>query len=216
MRRTLRAARARGRIVTDQPGVAFWVTEFSWDTSPPDPRGVPSERHARWVSEALYRMWRSGVSLVTWTQLRDYPFPAHAYQAGFYRWDRGGDRFNKPKKLSLTAFRFPFVAFPRRGGITVWGRTPTSQSVRVVIQRKTSRGWVRLASVSPNVNGIFSRRISTRKTKGTVRARWVAGRQSSVPFTLLVRTPDIFVNPLGCGDPIPCRSAGLRARIGER
>lgn len=205
MRRTLLAARAGGRIVTDQPGVAFWVTEFSWDTSSPDPRGVPSARHARWVSEALYRMWRSGVSLVIWTQLRDYPFPAFAYQAGFYRWDRGRDRFNKPKKLSLTAFRFPFVAFPRRGGITVWGRTPTSQSVRVVIQRKTSRGWVRLASVSPNANGIFSRRISTRKTKGTVRARWVAGRQSSVPFTLLVRTPDIFVNPLGCGGGIPCR-----------
>lgn len=204
MRRTLVAARRGGRIAPDQGSIPFWVTEFSWDTKPPDRRGVPSARHARWVSEALYRMWRSGVSLAIWTQLRDYPFPAFAYQAGFYRRDRGRDRFNKPK-LSLTAFRFPFVAFPRRGGITVWGRTPTSQSVRVVIQRKTSRGWVRLASVSPNADGIFSRRISTRKTKGTVRARWVAGRQSSVPFILLVRTPDIFVNPLGCGGGIPCR-----------
>ena len=204
MRRTLRAARAGGRIVTERSNVAFWVTEFSWDTSPPDRKGVPSARHARWVSEALYRMWRSGVSLVTWTQLRDYPFPAFAYQAGFYRWDPGTDQFNKPK-LSLTAFRFPFVAFRRRGGITVWGRTPTSQRVPVVIQRKTSRGWVRVARVSPNVHGLFNRRISTRRTKGTVRARWVAGGQSSVPFTLRVRTADVFVSPLGCGGGVPCR-----------
>jgi len=204
MRRTLAAARRGGRIVTDRASVPFWVTEFSWDTSPPDRKGVPSARHARWVSEALYRMWRSGVSLVTWTQLRDYPFPAFAYQAGFYRWDPGRDEFNKPK-LSLTAFRFPFVAFRRRGGITVWGRTPTSQSVPIVIQRKTSRGWVRLARVSPNAYGIFSRRISTRKTRGKVRARWVARKQSSVPFVLRVRTADIFVSPLGCGNPIRCR-----------
>lgn len=204
MRRTLVAAQRGGRIATNQGSIPFWVTEFSWDTRPPDRKGVPSARHARWTSEALYRMWRSGVSLVAWTQLRDYPFPAYAYQAGFYRWDRGTDRFNKPK-LSLKAFRFPFVAFPRRGGITVWGRTPTSQRVPIVIQRKTSRGWVRLARVSPNAYGIFSRRISTRRTKGTVRARWVAGRQSSVPFTLMRRTPDIFVNPIGCGGPIPCR-----------
>jgi hypothetical protein len=202
MRRTLLAARRGGRIETDQRSVRFWVTEFSWDTSPPDRMGVPSRRHARWVSEALYRMWLSGVSLVTWTQLRDYPFPAFAYQAGFYRWEAGVDKFNKPK-LSLRAFRFPFVAFRRRGGITVWGRTPTSRRGRVVIQRRTSHGWVRLASVSPNAHGIFSRKISTTKTKGTVRARW-AGRQSSVPFVLLYRTPNVPVSPIGCGGGIPC------------
>lgn len=205
MRRALLAARRGGRIETGQGKVRFWVTEFSWDTKPPDSRGVPSVRHARWVSEALYRMWLSGVSLVTWTQLRDYPFPAFAYQAGFYRWEAGLDRFNKPK-LSLRAFRFPFVAFRRRGGIRVWGRSPTSESVHIVIQRKTSRGWVRLARVSPNSHGIFSRRISTSKTKGIVRARWVGGRQSSVPFILFYRspTPNVPVSPIGCGGGIPC------------
>ena len=203
MRRVLLAARRGGRIETGLSNVRFWVTEFSWDTKPPDTRGVPTVRHGRWVSEALYRMWLSGVTLVTWTQLRDYPFPAFAYQGGFYRWEAGPDLFNKPKR-SLRAFRFPFVAFPRRGGITVWGRTPMSTRVPIVIQRKTSRGWVRLARVSPNAHGIFSRRISTSKRTGLVRARWAARRQNSLPFTLLFRTADVPVAPIGCGGGIAC------------
>ena len=40
--------------------VSFWVTEFAWDTSPPDPKGSLSELHGRWVAEALYRMWDQG------------------------------------------------------------------------------------------------------------------------------------------------------------
>ena len=55
-------------------GLRFWVTEFSWDTNKPDPNGVPLGLHARWTAEALYRMWRAGVSLVTWFTLRDSPF----------------------------------------------------------------------------------------------------------------------------------------------
>ena len=39
--------------------VRFWVTEFSWDSNPPDPNGVPIDLHARWVAEGLYRMWRA-------------------------------------------------------------------------------------------------------------------------------------------------------------
>ena len=50
------------RDIRSSGRVRFWVTEFSWDTSPPDPKGVPMELHARWVAEALYRMWRDGVS----------------------------------------------------------------------------------------------------------------------------------------------------------
>ena len=70
MRKVLRAG-VRFKHIIHTGSVRFWVTEFSWDTNPPDPKGVPVDLHARWVSEALYRMWRAGVSLVTWFQLRD-------------------------------------------------------------------------------------------------------------------------------------------------
>ena len=46
-------AAARTRHVRSRAPVRFWVTEFSWDTNPPDPRGVPVKLQARWLSEAL-------------------------------------------------------------------------------------------------------------------------------------------------------------------
>jgi hypothetical protein len=70
MAELLRAAIRAGRVASSSP-VRLWVTEFSWDSNPPDPGGVPTRLLTRWVSEALYRMWRSGVSLVTWFKLRD-------------------------------------------------------------------------------------------------------------------------------------------------
>ena len=56
--------RSRGRV-------KFWVTEFSWDSNPPDTNAVPMNLLTRWVPEAFYQMWRNGVSMVTWFQIRD-------------------------------------------------------------------------------------------------------------------------------------------------
>lgn len=55
MRRVLDAAMRAGHVRSaGKP--RFRVTEFSWDSSPPDPNGVPTALHTRWVAEALYRM----------------------------------------------------------------------------------------------------------------------------------------------------------------
>ena len=93
VRRVLRAAIANHRVISTRK-VAFWATEFSWDSNPPDPCGVPSALHTRWVSEAPYRMWRAGVSVLMWTQLKDYPFVRNEipYQGGLYRWGGNGTR----------------------------------------------------------------------------------------------------------------------------
>ena len=107
MHALLLAAKRQGTVVSNgQP--AFWVTEFSWDTKPPDPKGVPQRLHARWVSEALFRMWSAGVSAVIWFRLQDDPLRVSPYQSGFFT-------TNGQAKYSLEAFRFPFVAFEREG-----------------------------------------------------------------------------------------------------
>ena len=62
----------------------FWVTEFSWDSKPPDPHGVPLALHARWVAEALYRMWQNGVSLVTWFRCATSRSATSDFQSGLY------------------------------------------------------------------------------------------------------------------------------------
>jgi hypothetical protein len=193
MRALLRQQVAAGRVVSSRT-VGFWVTEFSWDSSPPDPRGVPSTIHARWVSEALYRMWKSGVSLVTWHRLRDDPLRTSHYQSGLWTvsW--------KPKR-ALQAFRFPVVAFAGRSGIQIWGRTPAGVPARVVLEVKVGSGWRQLGRISTNSVGIFAKTYRTPIRKGYVRGRFAGG--ISVPFSL---TPvrDRYVNPFGCGGVIPC------------
>src|SRR5215211_598989 len=78
MKRVLDAA-VRARAIQSSGPVRFWVTEFSWDSNPPDPNGVPAALEARWTAEALHRMWLTGVSLVTWFQLVDDPVASSFY-----------------------------------------------------------------------------------------------------------------------------------------
>src|SRR6201999_1255 len=63
-----RIVRAAVRAGTVFPARAkpLWVTEMSWDTSPPDPDGVPAARAAQWLSDSLAILWGEGVDLVTW------------------------------------------------------------------------------------------------------------------------------------------------------
>jgi hypothetical protein len=193
MRRVLEAARRFGNVNARGP-VDFWVTEFSWDSSPPDPKGVPAALHARWTAEALYRMWTSGVSLVTWLALRDFPYPAQPIQAGL--WYRGATlRADRPKP-ALQAFRFPVVAFDQRGRIFVWGRTPAGKPGRVVVERSFRGGWTRLGTFRTNRHGIFTARVRGPSARGWVRARFVATGERSRPFSL--RDPgDRVYQPFG-------------------
>jgi hypothetical protein len=200
MHSLLRAAVRAGHVVSDRP-VRFFVTEFSWDTSGPDPRGVPLRLHARWVSQALYQMWRSGVSLATWFLLRDDPLKASPYQSGLYFY--GGKRLDADRpKPALQAFRFPFVAFRRSGGLFIWGRTPGGMPENVTVEGRTARGWRTIARVATNAHGIFDRLLPP--FAGTdVRARVARTGQRSLSFSL-VPTPDRAVFAFGCGGPIKC------------
>jgi hypothetical protein len=193
MRQTLGAAVRAGHVRSSGP-VALWATELGWDTSPPDPRGVPARLHARWVSEALYRLWQNRFTLVTWWRVFDDPLPQGRYQSGLYT--VGG-----APKLSLTAFRFPVVAFRRAGGVYVWGRTPTSRAGGVVLEIRAGSGWRRLGTARANGHGVFARRFGAHARSGFVRARFRGER--SVPFSL-ARVPNRVVDPMGCGGSEAC------------
>jgi len=196
MRRLLAAAARTKRIVSRQP-VRFWVDEFSWDSSPPDPNGVPADLHARWVAEALYRMWSSGISLVTWFKLRD-DAPAgrphsQVFQSGLYLRCEAGIGCDAPKH-ALQAFRFPFVALGNRGRVRVWGRTPDGRAGPVTIEHGSGAAWRRLATLRANRYGIFDRRLRGPR-RGSLRARLPSG-EAALPFSL-ERPPDRPVNPFG-------------------
>jgi hypothetical protein len=194
MRSVLNSAIRAGRVVSSAGAIGFWVTEFSWDSNPPDRRALPSVLHARWTSEALYRMWLNGVSVVTWFRVQDDPISASPYQSGFYT-------VSGVRKRSFTAFRFPFVAFTKRRGIFVWGRTPAGVPGQLVIEIKSGRRWRQLGRLNSDRWGIFRRTYRTPVRRGYVRAR--LGGELSLPFSL-TRVGDRYVNPFGCGGGIPC------------
>jgi cellulase (glycosyl hydrolase family 5) len=214
-------AASKAKHITNRSGghrAALWISEFSWDSKPIDPRAVPSELHARWTAEALYRTWKLGIDVLLWGQLRDYEISTDKffgqYQSGLYYCDdtptledscpsymapdAGPGGTAKP---SLRAFRFPFVAYASRGRIQIWGRTPDSMSQQVTIQKNTSSGWANWKVFTAGSGGIFSKTYTSSMKTGKLRA--VVTGDESVGFSL-VRPKDRFVNPFGCGGVIPC------------
>jgi hypothetical protein len=196
MRRLLRAAERAGHIRSARPRIPFWVTEFSWDSKPPDPGGLPLWLHARWASEALYRMWSAGVSTVFWFQLRDerassQPFGG-VFESGLYR--NGGAIADDRAKPTLRAFRFPFVALRSGRRARVWGRTPDSGPGRVRIESLRRGEWRRSGTLRANRFGVFRGRLPARGRVHQMRAR-VAGNRSQA-FSLHY-VGDRYVRPFG-------------------
>lgn len=196
MHRLLMAA-VRAHHVVSSRKVQFWVDEFSYDSSPPDPSSltVPLFLHARWTAESLYQMWHSGVSLASWFLLRDEPVATSPYQSGLYFIRSPQDLRSDRPKPALTAFRFPFVAYQNGATVSVWGRTASSRPASVAIEVGTGLGWRRLATVHAGPHGIFTGRLSYLRVRELV---WKGGRLGRVPGPLAVS---------------PQRLGWLRARV---
>jgi hypothetical protein len=199
MSRLLHAADRAGRIANKRKRTPFWITEFGWDSSPPDPGGLSIRIHSRWTAEAMYRAWKAGVSKFFWFLLRDEALEGRTYpnsvQSGLYL--RGPTVAQDQPKRTLQAFRFPFVAFRTARGIFFWGRTPNSRRGRVKMSVSRGRGWRRIATTRANRAGIFRGLIRTRYGRGKRgHVRATVGGNHSVPFSLKP-VPDFYQPPFG-------------------
>ncbi len=136
--RPLRAAERSGRALPRKQH-RLWVTEFSWDTRPPDPDGVPAARHVRWMAEAFEQFWRQGVDTIAWFRLRDQAGPPFntTYQSGLFT--LAGE-----VKPAAGAFRFSITARRRGARIAVWVRLPADGVLRV--QRRVGNSWRTIAA----------------------------------------------------------------------
>jgi hypothetical protein len=190
--RVLRAAMKYRKIITTRKSIPLWVTEFSWDSKPPDPGGVPMNILRKWVPEAMHQSWKAGVSKFFWLSLRDWARPpglpySQTFESGLYF--RGDDILSDRPKPILRAFRFPFVAYGVRRGLRVWGRTPDSGPGRLRISYRFRSGWRNVGTIRAGGNGVFSGLLRTRVVtpkRGHARATRIGGtgQKQSLNFSL--------------------------------
>jgi hypothetical protein len=150
--RPLHAAERLGTVVPKK-SKPVWITEFSWDSRPPDPHGIGLRRRARWIEETFHELWHEGVSAIAWYLLRDQPpIPSYAttYQSGLYF---VGGR----KKPGMEGFRFPFVVSRVGKRYAVWGIAP--RRGKVLVQERGRHGWRTLVRFHPRAHQIFTRTI---------------------------------------------------------
>ena len=200
LKRLLGAADRAGRIKGAFKHTPLWVGEFSWDSNPPDPGGLPINIEKRWVAEALFNAWRAGVRVFFWFSLRDrmpqpnLPF-SQTIESGLYF--RGASLADDQPKPFYYAFRFPFVAYPRAKGLYCWGRTPFGTRGKLTIQVRRGGKWRRIGLVHTDKAGFFHGLLPShygRNRQGLARA--VYQGQATLPFSMRP-IPDFVQPPFG-------------------
>jgi hypothetical protein len=143
------------------PSARIWLTEYAYQTNPPDRFGVSPELQARYIGEAARRVYTaSRVDMLIHYLYRDEPNPA--------RWQSGLETIDGRPKPALYATMFPLAQVSRRGDrVTVWGQVrPGEGRQRYVLQQRVSGRWVNVGqSATTDRKGYFRRTV--RAPKGT-------------------------------------------------
>ncbi len=159
LRATIDALARRGKLPRRLP---IWITEFGYQTKPPDRIfGAPLSRAASFMDESEWIAFRNRrvASYSQYTLFDDPPRPG----SGPLRWStwQAGLRFRngKPKKHVYEAFRLPvFVRTLDANRVEVFGARRTLTGGTAQIEAKSRGGSYRsVGSASVNAAGYFRR-----------------------------------------------------------
>jgi hypothetical protein len=156
-----------GRI--GAPGRRFdvYLTEFGYQTSPPDHGvGISLARHARYLQQAAYLAWRlPRVRNITQYQWRDEPVVARGGGLrGYSGWQSGLRYVNDKPKPAFRGFTEPFVVdLPRgRKRARFWGQIRPGTGVRTVTILRLAPGqrtFRALTRVRTDARGFWTRTL---------------------------------------------------------
>ncbi len=159
------------------PKARVWLTEYGYQTNPPDRFGVSPELQARYIGEAARRVYLAPkVDLLIHYLYRDEPNLA--------RWQSGLENVRGQPKLGLRASMLPLAQVSRRGTrTTLWGQVrPGAGRRSYVVERKIAGRWVQLGRPGrTNARGYFKRTIAAPKGS-QVRLRFPAGKVAGPPL----------------------------------
>jgi hypothetical protein len=168
-----------------------WVTEFWWDSNPPNPVGAKLAVQARYIEQSLYLFWKAGASTAINFEIRDTadrPNVHAGLQSGLYFID------GRPKP-SLGAFKFPFVTErTSRNTLQAWGIAP--ESGKLLIQRQQGSRWRTVKRLQAGKGSVF---VTKLKLAGKQRLRATVGSSQS----LIWRQAAFATKSSGGGGPSP-------------
>jgi hypothetical protein len=145
--------RLRTEVGTAWPGKRIWLTEYGYQTNPPDRTilGVSYALQARYIGEAALRVWQApGVDMLIHFLVQDDAILA-AWQSGLYT-VRG------TAKPAARAFPLPLAQVRRRAGqVRLWGQIRARDGVQTFRLRLRRGGrWIRLGGLRrTNPQGVF-------------------------------------------------------------
>jgi hypothetical protein len=156
-----------------------WITELSWDSNPPNPNGLSPALQAEYMEGAFYVLWKQGVSLITWWNIRDdrySPGWVNTLASGIYY--AGTTPAQDTPKPSYTAYTFPFTAYRTNGVAELWGMAPTAGPVSIQVENGST--WSTAITLQAGASRIFDGKLLV--GMGTD-LRAVSGSDTSLTWT---------------------------------
>jgi hypothetical protein len=173
--RALDRLRAKKRL---RVGTGFHLTEFGYETSPPDPAsGISLALQTRYLQQAAYIAWKTkrvrGLSFYQWDDE-----PTKNIGGGtrrYFGWQTGLRLNSGRPKPVLSTMPAPFVIDRANGSRTalLWGQVrPDAQpGVTILMRRSSGAPFEEVAHLNTAADGTWSRRMTV--TNGAAyRYRW--------------------------------------------
>ena len=172
-----------------QEGMPILLTEFGYETNPPDNfNGISLEKQAQYLNEGDYAAYRSDrVFANTQFLLFDVPprreFPRNS-QAYWFTYQSGLLTASGQPKPSAAAYMLPFLARRSGGNYLFWGQvrfTPNGANQQVFLQQRGSGGqWQTVGGAIPVTNAVGFWEATRPAQRGQrYRAVWASGDYSA-------------------------------------
>ncbi len=162
------------------PSARIWLTEYAYQTNPPDAFGVSPSDQARYIGEAARRVYLAPkVDMLIHYLYRDEP--------EISRFQSGLETVRGKAKPALAATMLPLAQVTRRGTRTsVWGQVrPGEGRRRYALQRFSDGRWVGVGGTATTDPGGYLRRTLV-APKGTKLRLWHPALGLASP-TLVIR-----------------------------
>jgi len=158
-------ADAGGLDCTCSGPIPIHLTEFGYQTNPPDPyQGVSPALQARWLQEAAFRAWNDPrIKTLVQYEWADDPLQRKGSGNSAYGgWQSGLLYADDRPKPALSAFANPFFvqAQPGSATVTLWGQVRPGAAHAVSIERRLpGRAWRALETLETDPFGVFTTQL---------------------------------------------------------